>query len=97
MNIKKIFKQADIRSLEFQVDSEIITRSKMVEILNDLAFFYYEIDGKYQRLDDRKISITEIISYMDSYKRWKSKKYVNDLEEAMMEPNKPGYFRANND
>ncbi len=97
MEIKKVFKLETIRGLDFQATRGEITLSKMVETLNDIAFFYYEIDGKYQRLDDRKIPIHEIISYMDSYRIWEATKYDSDFDRGMSEPNKPGYFRANND
>lgn len=50
-------------------------------------------------IDDRPIYVKEWIDYNKQYKRWK-KKYegrMNTMDAGMSQPNKPNYFRANND
>jgi len=35
--------------------------------------------------------------YERQMKVWRETKYESDMDKAMSKPNKPGYFRANND
>lgn len=50
-------------------------------------------------LDDKTITPTQWIAYNIRYKQWKAvcKDRMSSMDAAMSKPNKPNYFRANND
>jgi hypothetical protein len=59
---------------------------------------YEELRSKtYVFLDDREISEQEWRDYHKRYNAWEQEEYSDEMTRAMLEPNHPNYFRANND
>lgn len=77
----KVLTVAILRDLESGVADGEITYSRMVEIINVLA----------------SSKINEWKRYSEDYERWSKSKFESDMDRAMSRPNKPEYFRANND
>ena len=77
----KVLTVALLRDLESGVAAGEITYSRMVEIINVLA------SGK----------VDEWKRYSEDYEKWVNTDFASDMDRAMARPNKPGYFRANND
>jgi len=48
-----------------------------------------------------KVLTKQELEKWEEYERqmevWRETKYESDMDKAMSKPNKPGYFRANND
>jgi len=102
--MEKIITMTLFRNLEAQVNNEEITLSKMVGLLNDRA--EAKVDEWKRYAED---SIEHVILYQkrmpnrDDYDYehgGESYRKVYDdwlMSKSMTTPNKPGYFRANND
>ena len=62
----------------------------------------HEEDLKYIKSLERELSklkakANEWKRYAEALNRWHYNNYDSDMAESMSKPNKPGYYRANND
>lgn len=84
--MKKVFKIADIRNLERQVANGEITYSRMVEILNEKAYYEYIVnrtDDKnkctWKAWNEKPIEEKVVEIYDELNKRLRNLERVNDL------------------
>ena len=67
----KVFKIADLKDLEMQVALGDITYGRMVEILNDMAYFKY---SKVKKLNEPAVSKSEDVereALLLAYAKWR--------------------------
>lgn len=92
---KKVLRQGRLQELLHKVRVGEISTSRMIEIINDLAFFKYKVENTYQTLDDSEIKDQEIIEYMRRRTLWELKEHSSRMDEAMSEPDKPNCMFSN--
>lgn len=78
--------------------SRHFSRKQLAELIDEFNEVHTHIKYSKLPMDGTKPTIEEWITYNQEYKAWKARHPdLTTMEAAMSEPNKPGYYRANND
>ncbi len=80
-------------------EMEGFSRQELTELIEEYDQIQNHIQKGHVTLDDTPIDAKKWIEYNEDYQRWREK-YSDDLtsfEAGMSKPNKPNYYRANND
>ncbi len=71
---------------------------ELAELIKEYLEVQWHIKNSGATLDGRTVNIKEWIDYNEQYNDWKSRiGEFPSLDDAMSKPNKPNYYRANND
>lgn len=85
--------------LERLKDDNNISKGDISSLIREYNEIQAHIKVNHVKLDSEPILVSQWISYNNRYKSWK-KTYEGRLDSMnanMFKPNKPNYFRANND
>ena len=76
-----------------------ITRQQLSELIKEYNEIQVHIKSNHVKLSDKPILVSQWIGYNERYNSW-LKTYegrLDSMDAGMSRPNKPNYFRANND